>query len=221
MASENAVMENIRGKLPAHGEWTPILTFCGGPELRALEALARMSELDLEERATSIAIEKGDVKPEEPRQVGDIERKPFEDTLSCVVRYLVLDALEPAQRRLQETRVHRLKVKEGFQQILEFLFNHPEIERARPEYFTQDDPAYRILRRKRGKWGETSEQIRQRIRQGIEPEWTDYDVPYDRPMAAYALAAEEALLKAEATTSAAIDRALAPFGERANNPEAE
>ena len=95
--------------------------------------------------------------------------------------------------------------KEGLKQISEFLFDHPEIERATAEYFTQDDPAYVILRRKMRRAGET--------------EWTDYDVPYDRAMAAQGLAAEEALLKAYA--AAAIEGALAPFRERANDPEAE
>jgi len=192
---------------PAEGASPPILTFCPRREIRAaIEALARLHVIDLEERSTSIAIEEGDLKPEAD-QDWDLEFKPSEAILSEMVTRCVVGGFEPLQHSLQGERLNIIKTKEGLKQILEFLFDHPEIECATPAYFTQDDPAYRILRRKRSRAGET--------------EWTDYDVPYDRPMAAHGLAAAEALLKAYAATSAAIERALALFRERANNPEAE
>ena len=193
---------------PAEGASPPILTFCPRHEIRAaIEALARLHVIDLEERSTSIAIEEGDLKPEEADQDWDLEFKPSEAILSEMVTRCVVGGFEPLQHSLQSERLNIIKTKEGLKQILEFLFDHPEIECATPEYFTQDDPAYRILRRKRWRAGET--------------EWTDHDVPYDRPMVAHGLAAGEALLKAYAATSAAVERALAPSRERANNPEAE
>ena len=187
---------------PAEGASPPILTFCPRPEIRAaVEALARLHVIDLEERSKSIAIEEGDLKPEEADQDWDLEFKPSEAILSEMVTRCVVGGFEPLQHSLQSERLNIIKTKEGLKQILEFLFDHPEVERATAEYFTQDDPAYRILRRGVGE--------------------TEYDVPYDRPMAAHGLAAGEALLKAYAATSAAVERALAPSRERANNPEAE
>jgi len=205
MTREIVVTNKTRGPdFPHHPKLEELLEDLG-PEIRAaVVALARLRVIEREHFATQIEIEEGDLKPEEAEQDWEIEFKPDEYTLSDTVCYCVLEGLEPVLRNLQP---YIVETKEAFKQISEFLFDHPEIECATPEYFTQDDPAYRILRRQKQWTGET--------------EWTDYDVRYDRPMAAHGLSAAEALLRAYAGTSAAIERALAPFRERANNPEAE
>jgi hypothetical protein len=199
MTRENSVTEIARGPDFRY----PTLTFWAAPEIRAaVETLARLDEIEYDELLTGIEIEQGTLKPEEVDPDWDIESKPHETTLSDIVSGCVLRGLEPIQRILQRNHTNLVKTDEGLKQILEFLSDHPEIERATAEYFTQDDPAYPILRRKT--LGET--------------ESTNFDVPYDRPMAARSLAADEVLLKAYAATSAAIERALRKW---ANNPEAE
>ena len=76
-----------------------------------------------------------------------------------------------------------LKRKEGLQQILKFLFDHPEIEYVTTEHFAKDDPAYELVEE--------------------EP---DHFPPIDRSIAAGRLAGEEALLKAASAALSAINR---------------
>ena len=187
---------------PAEGASPPILNFCLGPEIRAaVEAYARLHVFELQRRATGLAIEEGVTKPEEADQDWNIESStPNKAVVTNIISYCVLKGLETLQRDLQRMQLEDVKINEGFKQISEFLFDHPEIERAAAEYFTREDPAYQILRRGAGE--------------------TEYDVPYDRPIAIHGLAAAEALLRADAITSAAIERALASR-KRATDPEAE
>jgi len=122
--------------------------------------------------------------------------KPDKASINSLLSRFVLDGLKEFQQGIQKTQPKTVGLKEGYEQILKFLFDHGEIEYATTEHFSQDDPAYQLLER--------NQQQRERAQ-------TPYEVlPIDRVMAAQGLAAQEAMLKAERAALAAIERALIP-----------
>ena len=57
----------------------------------------------------------------------------------------VNEGLYEWQKDIPERMREALKRKEGLQQILNFLFDHPEIEYVTTEHFAKDDPAYELV----------------------------------------------------------------------------
>ena len=135
------------------------------------------------------------------------EFKPDRLSINSLITRFVLDALENYQHNIQKFRSKSARVKGGYEQILKFLLDHPEIEYARAEHFTQDDPAYELLQAKIRKQGET--------------EWTVHDDPLDRTEAANRLADMGVLLKVEAEALAALDQVLVPYHKTTPNSPVE
>jgi len=134
------------------------------------------------------------------------EFKPDRLSINSLITRFVLDALENYQHNIQKFRPKSARVKGGYEQILKFLLDHPEIEYARAEHFTPDDPAYGLLQSKRRDDGQT--------------EWTVYDEPLDRIGAARGLAAEEALSKAASAALSAVELAMTPFHKKSSLADA-
>ena len=133
------------------------------------------------------------------------EFKPDRLSINSLITRFVLNALKNYQHDIQKCRPKSARVKGGYEQILKFLLDHPEIEYAHAEYFAKDDPVYELVQGKSRDVGETE---------------CVYDEPIDRIEAARALAAEEALLKAASETLAAIELAMTPFHKKPGGEDA-
>src|SRR5262249_829463 len=104
--------------------------------------------------------------------------------------YVLFGLLKTRYKIKQQWQSQTAKEKEGYEQILKFFFEHPEINEATAEHFTQDDPAYRVVANRKD---------------GI----TEEDIPLSRYEASQHLAATEASLKAQREAVEAIKQALA------------
>jgi len=169
----------------------PILTFRPRPEVRAaVEEVEKL--LTVESNLISLEMHSDlQLHADPPDWHWVAQYKPDKASINSLLSRFVLDGLKEFQQGIQKTQPKTVGLKEGYEQILKFLFDHPEIKCARPEHFTEDDPAYSLLRRPWCRLGET--------------EWDAEDVPHSRSKAAAGLAEEELLLKAEGEAAAAID----------------
>src|SRR5262249_1552932 len=148
-----------------------------------------------------------DLENDPPSWAWANEYKPSKVSLNSLIESFVRDGLEKMQSNIQKMHPKLIKSKQGFEEILRFLLDHPEIEYPTTEHFRQDDPAYPLLQTPYREDGET--------------EWTFRDDPHNRTKAAHGIAADEALIKADKAALEAIERALAPSRARAPDPEAE
>src|SRR5215471_21099425 len=171
------------------------------PEMKtAVEAVGKLLDV---ERAEMAYLEDWRLRDGTPDWSWVENHKPLRISVNGLIVRFVLDGLCGWHESIQKEHPKALKRKEGLQQILNFLFDHPEIEHPTTEHFTQEDPAYEIL-----------ETNRQRLEQNADH--LCVTLPIDRSIAAHWLANEEVLLQTAAETLAAIEPALVPPHKRPN-----
>jgi len=172
---------------------------------KALEAVLKMTEVEHAQVAFDCGFHFRSPDGDDWDWVAEF--KPNKHSINSLIIRSVMDDLEDWHQGIQKMQPRSARAKEGYEQILKFLFDHPEIEYARAEHFTQDDPAYELLQAKIRKQGET--------------EWTVHDDPLDRTEAANRLADMGVLLKVEAEALAALDQVLVPYHKTTPNSPVE
>ena len=114
------------------------------PEVKqAIEAVTKL--LDVEQEELSYTSSDQDLRDDPPNWGWVENHKSMRISVNALITRFVLDGLREWQEGITEGIRKGLKRKEGLQQILNFLFDHPEIEYVTTEHFAKDDPAYELV----------------------------------------------------------------------------